>query len=224
MRQTRPASRLHRFEAPWSAREPGSEREPMTDEMERPDDETAMVDNMEERRALQVREEAGEEQGASTAVAELKGELDDLNDRHLRLAAEFDNYRKRNERDRDTLAARLQVDLVRPLLEILDDLERVSESGSADQGGGVESVAEGVRLVERKFRSVLEAAGLEALDVAGQPFDPAVMEALMTVPTDDPERDDHVADVFQKGYRFRNVLIRPARVRVLKFDEAAASE
>lgn len=196
----------------------------MTDEMERPDDETAMVDNMEERRALQVREDAGEEQGASTAVAELKGELDDLNDRHLRLAAEFDNYRKRNERDRDTLAARLQVDLVRPLLEILDDLERVSESGSADQGGGAESVAEGVRLVERKFRSVLEAAGLEALDVAGQPFDPAVMEALMTVPTDDPERDDHVADVFQKGYRFRNVLIRPARVRVLKFDEAAASE
>ncbi|HUE76703.1 MAG TPA: nucleotide exchange factor GrpE [Longimicrobiales bacterium] len=196
----------------------------MTDEIERPDDETAMVDNMEERRALQVREDAGEEQGASTAVAELKGELDDLNDRHLRLAAEFDNYRKRNERDRDTLAARLQVDLVRPLLEILDDLERVSESGSADQGGGAESVAEGVRLVERKFRSVLEAAGLEALDVAGQPFDPAVMEALMTVPTDDPERDDHVADVFQKGYRFRNVLIRPARVRVLKFDEAAASE
>lgn len=195
----------------------------MTDEMERQDDETAMVDEAEEDRgALELREDVEEEEGASTAVDELKDELDALNDRHLRLAAEFDNYRKRNERDRDALAARLQVDLVRPLLDILDDLERVSES--ADAAGGAESVAEGVRLVEKKFRSVLEAAGLEALDVTGEPFDPSVMEALMTVPTDDPERDDQVADVFQKGYRFRGALIRPARVRVLKLEDAAASE
>ena len=170
---------------------------------------------------LQV--EGEEEEGAETEVRsvgseleELRGELDALNDRHLRLAAEFDNYRKRTERDRESLSSRLQVDLVRPLLDVLDDLERV---GSATEPGET-PVAEGVRLVEKKFRTILEAAGLEPLDAEGKPFDPSVMEALMTVPTDDPEADDHVADVFQKGYRFGGTLVRPARVRVLKYDES----
>lgn len=223
MRQKGPASRLHRLTKAmkrWLGKQ-----ETMTDEMERQNDERPVADDVdEEQGALDLEDDPfSEADGGTTAVDELKGELDALNDRHLRLAAEFDNYRKRNERDRNMLAARLQVDLVRPLLDILDDLERVSES--ADTGAqGAESVAEGVRLVEKKFRSVLEAAGLEVLDVAGRPFDPAVMEALATVPTDDPEQDDQVADVFQKGYRFRDALIRPARVRVLKFEEPAAGE
>lgn len=224
MRQKRPASRLHRLMKAMT-RWLGKKKRTMTDDMERKGDERPMADDVdEEQGALDLEEDPfSEADGGTSAVDELKGELDALNDRHLRLAAEFDNYRKRNERDRNLLAARLQVDLVRPLLDILDDLERVSES--ADTGtAGAESVGEGVRLVEKKFRSVLEAAGLEVLDVAGRPFDPSEMEALMTVPTDDPEQDDHVADVFQKGYRFRDTLIRPARVRVLKFEEPAAGE
>lgn len=190
----------------------------MSDEREREQRE-AEDGPVEEHSALQVRDEDEEEAGAagSAEVAELRAELDVLNDRHLRLAAEFDNYRKRNERDRQSLVSRLQVDLVRPLLDVLDDLERVVSSGS--EGG--EPLAEGVRLVEKKFRTVLESAGLEPLDAEGQPFDPSVMEALMTVPTSDPEQDDIVADVFQKGYRFGGTLVRPARVRVLKYDESA---
>lgn len=204
----------------------------MTDEMERERDEKMAAAEhqgaldldedgtlVESDRPAGVREGEAEEAG-SAAVDELRGELDSLNDRHLRLAAEFDNYRKRNERERDALAARLQVDLVRPLLEVLDDLERVSTAGG-EAGSSAESVAEGVRLVEKKFRSVLEAAGVEVVEAAGEPFDPATMEALMTVPTDDPAADEVVADVFQKGYRYRDALIRPARVRVLKFDESA---
>lgn len=174
----------------------------------------------EERGAIQVGEaaEPGGEVG-SAEVTELRAELDTLNDRHLRLAAEFDNYRKRNERERVSLGARLQLDLVRPLLEVLDDLERVVESGAAD---GSEPLAEGIRLVEKKFRGILEAAGLEPVETEGQPFDPSVMEALMTVPTSDPAADDRVADVFQKGYRFGGTLVRPARVRVLKYEPSSS--
>ena len=151
-------------------------------------------------------------------VQELRQELQTLNDRHLRLAAEFDNYRKRNQREREALAARLQGDLISSLLDVLDDLERVASGGAE---ATAESVVEGVRMVEKKFQTALEAAGLEALDSEGERFDPEVMEALMTVPTDDPAQDDHVADVFQRGYRFRDRLVRPARVRVLKYDTTA---
>lgn len=154
-------------------------------------------------------------------VEDLRDELQTLSDKHLRLAAEFDNYRKRNERERQTLATRLQTELVATLLDVLDDLQRVAESGP---DAGAEAVLEGVQLVEKKFATVLDTAGLEAIDAEGQPFDPELMEALMTVPTDDPDRDDHVADVFQRGYRFRGTLVRPARVRVWQYDESGSGE
>lgn len=191
----------------------------MSDRKERMDERESSVDEAENDGALQVEAEGdGSTAPISTEVEELRAELDTLNDRHLRLAAEFDNYRKRNDRERQTLASRLQVSLVRPLLDVLDDLERVVASASDADG---ESLAEGARLVEKKFRTVLESAGLESLDAEGKAFDPEVMEALMTVPTADPEEDDRVADVFQKGYLFSGTLVRPARVRVLKYDESA---
>lgn len=190
----------------------------MNDRKERMDERESSIEESEKEGGLQVESDAEASPDAiSTEVDELRAELDTLNDRHLRLAAEFDNYRKRNDRDRQSLASRLQVELVRPLLDVLDDLERVVASASEGDG---ESLAEGARLVEKKFRAVLETAGLESLDAEGRPFDPEVMEALMTVPTADPDEDDRVADVFQKGYRFSGTLVRPARVRVLKYDES----
>lgn len=163
-----------------------------------------------------VADESAEESMAAE-VDELRSELASLNEQHLRLAAEFDNYRKRNERDRAVLATRLQTDLVKSLLDVLDDLQRVAQ---ADDDARADAVLEGVRLVEKKFIGVLEGAGLEPIEADAAPFDPEVMEALMTVPTDDPERDHHVADVFQRGYRFRDTLVRPARVRVWQYDHS----
>lgn len=166
--------------------------------------------------------EGGEEVvNVSEEVQQLRDELRTLNDQHLRLAAEFDNYRKRNERDRQTLATRLQGDLVAKLLDVLDDLQRVAASTPDTDG---EAILEGVRLVEKKFASVLEASGLEPMDAEGERFDPEFMEALMMVPTDDPEKDDHVADVFQRGYRFRDSMVRPARVQVWQYDESESSD
>jgi molecular chaperone GrpE len=192
----------------------------MREEIERDDE------RQDERQDERPEDERPEDELEATAVGvepsaeieELREEVDRLNDRHLRLAAEFDNYRKRNERDRHRLVARLQADLVASLLDVVDDLERVAQSGT---GTTPDAVMDGVRLVEKKFRTVLDAAGLEAIDADGELFDPSVMEAMATVPTDDPAEDDLVADVFQRGYRFGEILVRPARVRVLKYESPA---
>jgi len=139
-------------------------------------------------------------------------ELEELRDRYLRLAAEFDNYRKRTDRERLEVGDRAQAQLLEKLLDPLDDLRRVSELSVA--GSTVESVLEGIKLVEQKFYRVLEAAGLEAVHPTGQPFDPEQHEALMTTSAATPEEDGTVGEVFQTGYRFRGSLLRPARVQV----------
>lgn len=153
------------------------------------------------------------------SLAELEGlqaELEALNDRHLRLAAEFDNYRKRINREREEVRRRAEAELAARLLDGLDDLRRVGsyESGTTT----VEALLEGVGLVEKKLRRALEAAGLERIEAAGEFFNPETMEALMTVPAEHPEEDDVVEDVLQSGYRFHGILIRPARVRVKKYE------
>lgn len=145
----------------------------------------------------------------------LRADLQQTNDRYLRLAAEFDNYRKRVERERADAHARAQGDAVRRVVEVVDDLERVAQF---DQATPTASLLEGVRLVEKKLQSVLESLGLETVDAAGAIFDPETMEAIATTPAEHPEEDDVVADVFQRGYRFKGQLLRPARVRVKKYE------
>ncbi len=146
----------------------------------------------------------------------LQAELNALNDRHLRLAAEFDNYRKRVERERAEQHARSQADLTRRLLDVLDDLQRVEHFDPATVTS--QSLLEALDLVERKFRGVLEAAGLTEIQPRGEFFNPQTMEALMTAPAEHPEEDEVVADVLQKGYRMGSTLLRPARVSVKKYE------
>jgi molecular chaperone GrpE len=149
----------------------------------------------------------------------LQAELDALNDRHLRLAAEFTNYRRRADSERLEAWGRAQADLVRRLVDVLDDLQRVESLDPADPAVTVESIVEGVDLVERKFFRALEDAGAEVVDPGdGEPFDPEHMEAVMRAPTDDEALDDTVSQVFQKGYVFQGHLVRPARVSVYKAD------
>jgi molecular chaperone GrpE len=162
-------------------------------------------------------------QAAADDAAQIENDLDQLQtelnaarDRHLRLAAEFDNYRKRVARDQQENVARAQSQLLNRLVEVLDDLERVTQHS---EKATVESLLHGVELVERKLRQTLESAGLERIVAEDAVFDPSIMEALMTVPTDNPEEDNHVADVFQPGYRYQGVLLRPARVRVKKHED-----
>ncbi|MGH7458016.1 MAG: nucleotide exchange factor GrpE [Longimicrobiaceae bacterium] len=161
--------------------------------------------------------EGAEPVEAGAAEGDLAGELERVRDRYLRLAAEYDNFRKRSERERSESWTRARADLASSLLDALDDLRRVSEHDPGDSSAS--SLHEGVRLVERKLLQALEAAGLEEVDAEGSPFDPEVHEALMTVPAGEPGDDGLVEGVLQRGYRFRGALLRPARVRVWKYEE-----
>src|ERR1041385_3223545 len=120
------------------------------------------------------------------AVQRLEQQLREAQDRHLRLAAEFDNFRKRVARER----LRAFYPAPRP------------------------SRLEAVLLVDKKLRKELEGAGLERIDPVGQPFDPALHEAVSVLPAPAPELDHTVAATFQVGYRFKGSLVRPARVQV----------
>lgn len=157
-----------------------------------------------------------EEESLTGELDHLQEELQTLNDRHLRLAAEFQNYRRRAENEMAGARDRAQAELLRRFLDVLDDLQRVSGLDPADEAVSVESIVEGVDLVERKFLRTLEDTGVEVIDPAGEVFDPESMEAVMRVPADDPGDDDRVQQVFQKGYRLSGHLVRPARVSVLK--------
>jgi molecular chaperone GrpE len=146
----------------------------------------------------------------------LQSEFTSLNDRHLRLAAEFQNYRRRAESEMTETWSRAQADFVRRFLDVLDDLQRVS--GLDPESVSVQSIVEGVDLVERKFLRALKDAGVEVVDPTGQDFDPETMEAVMRVAASSPEDDDRVEQVFQNGYVMKGHLIRPARVSVKKFE------
>ena len=141
-------------------------------------------------------------------------EVTALRERHLRLAAEFDNYRKRVERERSESWIRAQAQLIERLLEPIDDLQRITGQDVATTSSS--ALHEGVGLVERKLFRVLEAIGVEEIEAEGRPFDPTIHEALTTVPTEDEGEDNSVAQVYQKGYRIKGVLLRPARVVVRK--------
>jgi len=141
-------------------------------------------------------------------------ELESLKDRHLRLAAEFDNYRKRSQHQLGESSARAQAYLAAEIIDVLDDFDRITAIDPETATLG--SVIEGVDLVKRKMRQVLDGAGLEEIDPAGERFDPNTMEAVLRIPTSSAEEDDTVAQVFQRGYRFRGQLLRPARVSVRK--------
>ncbi|MDH4044147.1 MAG: nucleotide exchange factor GrpE [Gemmatimonadota bacterium] len=156
-----------------------------------------------------------EEAVAGTEPSPLEIELGELKDRYLRLAAEYDNYRKRSAREQDECQTRAKANLARRLLDALDDLGRVAHldpevTAAADLLAGVE-------LVERKMLRELGAAGLELVQEVDVAFDPAVHEAIATVAAATAEQDHTVAAIFQVGYRFNGTLLRPARVQVRIF-------
>ena len=144
------------------------------------------------------------------AVAELR-------DKYLRLAAEFDNYRKRTTRERAESGARAQGELLKHIVDSLDDLGRVTAVDPASTDA--KSVIQGVDLVAKKLLKSLSAAGLELIDPVNQTFDPSVHEAVATEPALSPEDDHVVSQVFQPGYRFGGQLLRPARVVVRQWSQ-----
>lgn len=130
-------------------------------------------------------------------------------DRLLRLAADFENYKKRAARERQEYVALANERLIAELLPVLDDLERALAAGEEHQEAQLE---EGVRLVHRSLASLLERHGVTAIETEGR-FDPHVHEALLAQPSEDAESGS-VLDVVQKGYKLGDRVVRPARVIV----------
>jgi molecular chaperone GrpE len=136
-------------------------------------------------------------------------EEQEVDDRLLRLAAEFENYKKRAARERQEYVALANERLVKELLPVLDDLERALQAAAEHEEAQLE---DGVRLVHRSLAQLLAREGVEEIDTSG-PFDPHVHEAMLAQPSEDAESGS-VLDVIQKGYKIGGRVVRPARVIV----------
>lgn len=165
---------------------------------------------------------------APEAVTRLESELGDARvqlaqsiDKYLRLAAEFENFKKRSVRERAELRSRAQGELLERLVDALDDLARFAHVDPAQTDA--KTMHEGIDMVERKVWKALDAAGVVRLDQLGVAFDPNLHEAVTMQPAADPAQDHTVGAVLQPGYKLGESLIRPARVVVLTWQESAAS-
>jgi len=153
--------------------------------------------------------QAEPEQSLEERLQALEAERDEYLNDLQRVAAEFENYRKRTARDRADLVARATERLVKELLPVLDDLERALEAAAEHEEAKLE---EGVQLVHRALASALGGEGLLEIATEG-PFDPHVHEALLSQPSEGAESGT-VLQVLQKGYRLGDRVLRPARVIV----------
>lgn len=159
---------------------------------------------------------AGVEDVPSGAGGAAQQRLAEQQDRYLRLAAEYDNFRKRTARERGEQTTRAQADLVKQLIDGLDDLARFAHVDPATTDAS--TIVKGVEMVEKKLLKSLNGAGLEVIDPINQSFDPTVHEAVATEPALSPEDDHVVSRVYQAGYRFNGQLLRPARVVVKQWN------
>ena len=148
--------------------------------------------------------------------ADVQRELDEQRDKYLRLAAEYDNFRKRTTRERQEAHWRGQADMVKGMIDALDDLGRFAHVDPATTDA--KTVVEGVEMVERKLNKTLAGHGMEIVNPVDHPFDPSLHEAVMTEPAASKEEDHLVARVFQVGYVFNGQLLRPARVVVKQWN------
>ncbi|MEG1498043.1 MAG: nucleotide exchange factor GrpE [Bacteroidales bacterium] len=153
-------------------------------------------------------------------VEEQKIRIEELNDKHIRLFSEFDNYRKRVSKEKLELIKTASESVVLSLLPVIDDFERAllvlgqGKSISSEEKGGKDPIWEGVELIYAKFMKVLEQQGVKVVEVEDKPFDPEISEAVAQIPTPQGKEKGWVLEVVQKGYKIEEKVIRFAKVVV----------
>lgn len=152
--------------------------------------------------------------GLEKEVAELKDALQESNDKYLRLVAEFDNFRKRNAKERNELIKNAGEDVIKSLLDILDDAERAEQQ--LEKSSDLEALSQGVSLIFSKLRNILAAKGLNKMNSKGEEFNPELHEAITEIPAPSEEQSGKVIDEVQAGYCLNNKIIRHAKVVVGK--------
>ena len=156
--------------------------------------------------------DAQDEQTEETSAAdELQEKYDTLNNQYIRLAADFDNYRKRNEQEREALLKYGAENTLKKMLEVLDNFERGLKA--IETVDDCEKVKECYNLAYKNFIDVLTKAGLETIKAEGEDFDPNFHEAVMQTPTSDHEENKIIAEL-QKGYKLGDKVLRPSLVNV----------
>ncbi|HEY0705334.1 MAG TPA: nucleotide exchange factor GrpE [Polyangia bacterium] len=143
-------------------------------------------------------------------VANLEAERNEARDRMLRVAAEFENYKKRTRREQSEGEAKVKEGVLRDLIEVADNLERAL---AFDEKADFKSLQKGLELVLRLFQGKLERYDIKAIEAKGQPFDPRIHDAVSQLPTADVPAGSVVSEI-QKGYRMGDRLLRPALVVV----------
>lgn len=157
--------------------------------------------------------EAGTVDVEETDLEVARREAKENYDKFLRVYAEFENYKKRMERDKSEFLKYANEGLIKELLGVIDNLDRAV--GQARQNPESESLVEGVEMILRQTKEIMEKHGVRELQSLGEPFDPNVHEAMMHEVADDHD-ENTVIDELQKGYVFKDRLIRPALVKVSK--------
>jgi len=160
---------------------------------------------------------------SSEEVERMAGQLVENRDKYVRLLADFDNYRRRAQKDRQDVIQYGHENLVKDLLSTVDNLDRAIEHAHQNDGGDLASLLQGVELVQREFYAVLAQHEVFAIDAEGSQFDPSLHEAMAHV-QDDSVPPNSVIEVLQRGYRLRDRLLRPARVVVAKSSAEADAE
>ncbi len=151
----------------------------------------------------------------SKKITELKKRIAELEDKNLRLKAEFDNFRKRKEREIIQLLKYEGETVIKDVLTIMDDLERLVEALESNGSKQSESFRQGITLIINKIKKLLLERGVEAFGEPGTQLDSELHDALM-VRTEDGKEDNEILEVFQKGYRYKDRIIRHAKVIVNK--------
>lgn len=153
-------------------------------------------------------------EGADEEVEKCKAELDEMKDKHLRLIAEFDNFRRRTAKERIEQTQTAGKEIIESLLVVLDDMSRAEKQ--LEKSADVASVKEGTMLVFNKLRSILQGRGLKAMDATNAEFNADLHEAITEIPAPKPDMVGKVIDTVEPGYYLNDKLIRFAKVVVGK--------
>jgi molecular chaperone GrpE len=143
----------------------------------------------------------------------LKKEAEEYYQRYLRTQADFDNFRRRARQEREEFAKYASQSLIEGLLPILDNFERAIQS-SREQQKDFDALAKGVEMIARQLLQLLEGEGLKEIEALGQPFNPELHQAVMTVEAEEGTESGTVVEVLQKGYMLKERVIRPSMVKV----------
>lgn len=161
-------------------------------------------------------EETGETEQPAAQDNEAKDkELKEAQDRVLRLIADFDNFRKRVQREKEELYQYSSMNIIEKILPVIDNLERALQNLN-QQDKEVQNLFSGVEMIYRQLMEILAQEGLKPVEDLGFPFDPQVHEAVMQEQAKKGQEDNEVVEVMRKGYKFKEKLLRPAMVKVAK--------